>query len=151
MTGRLRRFRVEKLIRDGLPEIMRAQGLAVFDRRLEDAAYIAALKDKLVEEAGEASASVSRDDLIEELADLSEVVIALSAAAGITPDEIEGMRLTKRAERGGFDARVYNAAVQAPDGTPAIDYYLARAEQYPEITPQDATDEARPPAGPGPA
>lgn len=45
------RFRVQKLIRDQLPTIMRAQGLAVFDRRLGDAEFVAALKDKLVEEA----------------------------------------------------------------------------------------------------
>ena len=37
------RFRVQKLIRDRLPEIMRAQGLAVFDHRLEDAEFVAAV------------------------------------------------------------------------------------------------------------
>ncbi|HYD45678.1 MAG TPA: hypothetical protein VEA79_10500, partial [Phenylobacterium sp.] len=129
----VRRFRVEKLIRDRLPQIMRAQGLAVFDRRLETAEFIASLKEKLVEEAGEAAASADRAELIEELADLAEVVAALAAAAGITAGEIEDLRLKKRAARGGFDERVYNAAVEAPDGTPAIDYYLARPDQYPEI------------------
>ena len=44
------RFRVQKLIRDRLPEIMRGQGLAVFDRRLDDAEYVAALGEKLVED-----------------------------------------------------------------------------------------------------
>ena len=42
------RFRVQKLIRDRLPAIMRAQGLQVFDRRLNDAEFIVALKDKLL-------------------------------------------------------------------------------------------------------
>ena len=35
------RFRVQKLIRDRLPAIMRAQGLKVFDRRLNDAEFVA--------------------------------------------------------------------------------------------------------------
>lgn len=131
------RFRVEKLIRDRLPEIMRAQGLAVFDRRLDDVEFIAALKIKLTEEAAEARDAQSRDELAEELADLSEVVLALMAAAGLTPEEVEAKRLAKRAERGGFDARVYNAAVEGPADLRAVAYYLARPSQYPEVPTKD--------------
>ena len=127
------RFRVEKLIRDRLPAIMRAQGLAVFDRRLDDAAFVDALKAKLLEEAAEAQAAVSGEELAGELADLSEVILALAQAHGLTADDIEARRLAKRAERGGFEDRVYNAAVEAEDGLPAADYYLARPGQYPRI------------------
>lgn len=125
------RFRVEKLIRDRLPEIMRAQGLAVFDRRLDDEAFAQALKAKLLEEAAEAGATRDAEDLAGELADLSEVMLALAQLNGLTAQDIEARRLAKRAERGGFDDRVYNAAVEAEDGLPAADYYLARPEQYP--------------------
>lgn len=130
----IRRFRVEKLIRDRLPELMRAQGLRVFDRRMETGEFIARLKEKLIEEAREAAASETRGDLVEELADLAEVIAALARAAEIPPEEVERVRLEKRDERGGFDDRVFNAAVEAPDGAPAIDYYLARPLQYPEIS-----------------
>ena len=127
------RFRVEKLIRDKLPAIMRAQGLAVFDRRLDDADFVAALKTKLLEEAAEAREAGSTDELLGELADLSEVILALADAHGLGSDDIETKRLAKRAERGGFEDRVYNAAVEAEDGLPAADYYLARPGQYPRI------------------
>ena len=125
------RFRVQKLIRDRLPAIMRAQGLQVFDRRLNDAEFIAALKDKLLEEAQEVGAATSLADLIDELADVMEVIAALAEASGVTPGEIEARRRAKRAERGGFDERVFNAAVEARDGLPAAEYYLARPMQYP--------------------
>ncbi|MES2894565.1 MAG: nucleoside triphosphate pyrophosphohydrolase [Pseudomonadota bacterium] len=125
------RFRVGKLIRDKLPQIMRDQGLAVFDRRLDDADFVAALKDKLVEEAREAQAATDARELTDELADLSEVMLALAAVQGLTLADIEDRRLAKRAERGGFDDRVYNAAVEAETGLPAADYYLARPSQYP--------------------
>ena len=125
------RFRVQKLIRDRLPAIMRAQGLQVFDRRLNAAEFIAALKDKLVEEAQEVGAATSQDDLIDELADVMEVIAALADASGVTAGEIEARRQAKRAERGGFDERVFNAAVEARDGLPAAEYYLARPMQYP--------------------
>jgi predicted house-cleaning noncanonical NTP pyrophosphatase (MazG superfamily) len=134
-VSRIRRFRVEKLIRDGLPAMMRAQGLTVEDRRLGDEEYRAALLAKLCEEAAEAAGAASGEALLEELADVAEVTHALLALIGRTPAELEQFRLAKRAARGGFDERVYNAAVSAPDGAPALDYYLGRPD-YPEITPE---------------
>ncbi|MFN3514311.1 MAG: nucleoside triphosphate pyrophosphohydrolase [Phenylobacterium sp.] len=131
------RFVVEKLIRDKLPAIMRAQGLSVFERRLGEAEYLAALQAKLVEEAAEAQAAASPEELAGELADLSEVMLALMAAAGVTAEQVERLRLAKRAERGGFDGRVYNAAVEGPPDLPAIAYYLARPLQYPEVPLED--------------
>lgn len=125
------RFRVQKLIRDRLPQIMRSQGLAVFDRRLDDDEFVAALKDKLQEEAQEVREATSPAELADELADVMEVILALIQASGLSLDEIEASRLAKRSERGGFDQRVFNAAVEAEDGLPAAAYYLARPRQYP--------------------
>jgi predicted house-cleaning noncanonical NTP pyrophosphatase (MazG superfamily) len=132
--ARTRRFTVDKLIRDGLPAMMQAQGLTVFTRRLDDAEFAARLKDKLVEEAAEARAGRSRTELIEELADLREVILTLLSVAGASEAEVEAVRLGKRAERGGFDDRVHNAAVEGEDGSEAVAYYLARHDQYPEET-----------------
>lgn len=126
------RFKVDKLIRDRLPAMMQAQGLQVFTRRLDDAEFLARLKDKLVEEAAEARAAAGRGELIEELADLREVLLALIAAAGVTEAEVEAARLAKRTARGGFDERVHNAAVEGEDGSAAVAYYLARPAQYPQ-------------------
>jgi predicted house-cleaning noncanonical NTP pyrophosphatase (MazG superfamily) len=126
------RFKVDKLIRDGLPAIMRAQGLTVFARRLEETEFVARLKDKLVEEATEAQTAASRAELIDELADVREVMIALAAVSGITDEEVEARRLAKRAERGGFDERVYNAAVEGDEASLGASYYLARPDQYPQ-------------------
>lgn len=130
MTGRLR-FRVEKLIRDRLPEMMRRQGLAVFERRLDDAEFAAALAAKLAEEAEEARGAAGDAGLAEELADVLEVVHALARHHGLEIAEIEALRIAKRAERSGFDGRIYNEAVEAAEGDPAADYYLARPQQYP--------------------
>ena len=126
------RFRVEKLIRDRLPQIMREQGLAVFERHLDDGEFAAELRRKLVEEAAEAAAAEPQA-LAEELADVLEVVMALAATSGLTMSQVEARRLAKRAERGGFEARVYNAAIEAEPGSPAAEYYLARPEQYPRL------------------
>jgi predicted house-cleaning noncanonical NTP pyrophosphatase (MazG superfamily) len=129
------RFKVDKLIRDKLPAMMQAQGLTVFADRLGDAEFIVRLRDKLVEEAIEAQATASRAELIDELADLREVAIALAAASEITEAEIETRRLAKRTERGAFDDRIYNVAVEGDEGSEGAMYYLARPGQYPQEAP----------------
>ena len=126
------RFRVQKLIRDRLPQMMRDQGLAVFEHQLDEDEFVAALKDKLVEEAGEARDAASPAELAAELADVLEVLRALAEASGFSLEDVETQRLAKRAARGGFDQRVFNAAVEAAEGLPAADYYLARPAQYPQ-------------------
>ena len=125
------RFRVQKLIRDGLPQMMRDQGLKVFERRLDEGEFIHALKEKLIEEAAEARDAAAPAELLAELADLMEVIYALAAATGLPMEEIEAQRQAKRAVRGGFDQRIFNAAVEAADGLAAAEYYLARPERYP--------------------
>ena len=127
------RFRVEKLVRDKLPEIMRAAGLDVFERTLDHEAFIQALRGKLSEETVELLAAETREELLGELADVMEVVLALGAAHGFSAAEVEARRLAKREERGGFDARVWNAAVEGAEDCPAVDYYLARPGQYPKV------------------
>ena len=47
------RFKVDKLIRDRLPEIMRKRGVQVHERFMEPEEFVARLKEKLLEEAGE--------------------------------------------------------------------------------------------------
>lgn len=128
---RILRFRVQKLIRDRLPAIMQADGLTTFERPLPDLEFAAALAAKLVEEAREVATAKTRDEICEELADVSEVILALAQVHNLTLAQIETARIAKREARGGFDERVWNDAVAAPEGSPALDYYLARQDLYP--------------------
>jgi predicted house-cleaning noncanonical NTP pyrophosphatase (MazG superfamily) len=76
-------FPYRKLVRDRIPEIIQADGRHTVTRVLDEAAYRQALLDKLVEEAGEA-ACASTADLPGELADVLEMLRALTAAAGMS-------------------------------------------------------------------
>lgn len=125
------RFGVRKLVRDRMPDLMRAEGLRVLERTLEEAAFLDALKEKLLEEAGEVRAASGGEELLEELADVAEVLAALVAASGFTAEELEARRLAKRAARGGFEGRIFSVAVEAEEGSPASAYYLARPDRYP--------------------
>lgn len=89
-----------KLIRDRIPEIMRREGKTPNFEEIYGDMLKAALKEKLVEEAGELRDSA---DIREELADVVEVVDAIIDAYGLDEVEIQSIRWKKRKERGGFD------------------------------------------------
>ena len=127
------RFKVDKLIRDKLPHIMRASGIQVFERVMEKDEYLKRLKDKLLEEAKEVIASGSEKEMREELADLLEVMLSLAKAYGMELADIQQAAEQKRTEKGGFDNRIYNAFVKIEAGNPSLGYYRARPDQYPEV------------------
>lgn len=127
------RFKVNKLIRDKLPAIMRASGIQVFERIMEKDEYIKRLQDKLLEEAQEVISARSEKEICEELADLLEVMLALTRVYGIEFTDIQQTADQKRAEKGGFEAKIYNAFVEIGADNPNIGYYRDRPDQYPEL------------------
>ncbi len=94
-----------KLVRDRIPEIIRASGRRCETVAMDDAAYRRALLQKLVEEAGEVARADS-DQLVSELADLCEVLDALLDAHGIDRDTVLAEQQRRRVERGGFARRL---------------------------------------------
>ena len=69
---------------------------------LSDDEYLKMLDAKLDEELAE----YHKDQNIEELADLIEVVCAAAKARGYTLDELEQVRAEKAAKRGGFEKKI---------------------------------------------
>lgn len=97
-----------KLVRDRIPDLIRADGRVPVIRTLDSNEYLAALLDKLVEEAGELRAAEPEHRLAE-LADVHEVLRALTAHLGIHPEDVTAAAECKRIERGGFDDRLWLA------------------------------------------
>jgi predicted house-cleaning noncanonical NTP pyrophosphatase (MazG superfamily) len=92
-----------KLVRDGIPGIIRAEGLEPVVRVVGAEEYAARLRDKLREEVEEFLGS---DDDPEELADILEVVHALARQIGVSPEKVEELRAAKAAARGGFAEQI---------------------------------------------
>jgi predicted house-cleaning noncanonical NTP pyrophosphatase (MazG superfamily) len=124
------RFKVDKLIRDKLPEIMQKEGTKACVKVMDSDEYIARLKDKLFEEASEVSAASNYDEITNELGDLLEVMMALSEACGIPFSNVVAAGALKKAEKGGFDAKIYCEHVEVDESSPAISYYLAQPDKY---------------------
>ena len=92
-----------KLVRDKIPQIIRAQGLTPVTRILAEDEYLQCLETKLDEEVREFHA----DKNLEELADILEVLYALTEAKGYTHAQLLEAREHKREVRGGFSDRVF--------------------------------------------
>lgn len=91
-----------KLVRDKIPDIIRASGKECEIEILSDEDYIKALDAKLDEEVAEYHESHS----LEELADILEVILAISYARGYGGSALIDTNTDKRYERGGFGDRI---------------------------------------------
>ncbi|HHH1032317.1 TPA: hypothetical protein ACPZQF_002995 [Yersinia enterocolitica] len=92
-----------KLVRDKIPEFINSQGEDVRLIKLKSEALISAMKRKVVEESLEVFDAKTSDEIIEEIADLQEIINALTKELKISNKEIERVRKAKKAKRGGFD------------------------------------------------
>lgn len=93
-----------KLVRDKIPEIIRAHGETPHTHTIEDdEEYLRALFAKQREEALE----LEKDCNLGELADNLEVIRAIAKTLGFTPEQIEEARQEKYDARGGFDKRIF--------------------------------------------
>ncbi|KAA1183292.1 nucleoside triphosphate pyrophosphohydrolase [Paenibacillus sp. B2(2019)] len=102
----------EKLVRDGIPNLIASQGKDFKTRILESKEYITELRKKLIEESEEYFRAVSNDEALEELADMLEVIHALAETHGSNGAELEELRAEKAERRGGFKERIFLIEVE---------------------------------------
>jgi predicted house-cleaning noncanonical NTP pyrophosphatase (MazG superfamily) len=93
-----------KLVRDKIPEIIISKGAAPKTSILNNTEYRDRLKEKLLEEAKEVVDE--GNDILNELADVLELVKSIGEEYGIEFSEIESKQLIKKAERGGFVKKI---------------------------------------------
>ena len=91
-----------KLVRDNIPEIIERSGNKCEFEILSDDDYIKMLDAKLDEELAE----YHSDQNLEELADLLEVIYAVTKARVFSLDELESLRKEKAEKRGSFERKL---------------------------------------------
>ncbi|MEC5423928.1 nucleoside triphosphate pyrophosphohydrolase [Virgibacillus sp. C22-A2] len=96
-----------KLIRDRIPAMIAMTGKEANTTTLSDKDYVEELKKKTKEELQEYLAADNDQDALEELADMLELIHALTKVHGSTVEELEVIREKKAEQRGGFNERVF--------------------------------------------
>lgn len=101
-------YKYNKLVRDKIPQNIEALGKRCDYYVLNEEEYKKELDKKLLEEANEFIA----DHSTEEMADLIEVVEAIKKSHNLKNEEIEKVRLEKKAKKGGFEEKLYLIEVE---------------------------------------
>lgn len=96
-----------KLVRDKIPAIIEANGEKCKARILGEKEYIKELEIKIDEEVKEFLKAETKENAVEELADIQEVMLALLKVYGVSLEEFEDIRKKKSDKRGAFDDRIY--------------------------------------------
>lgn len=104
-------IKYNKLVRDRIPEIIEASGKNCVAEILSDEDYLCMIDAKLDEELAE----YHKDQNIEELADLIEVIYAATKARGYTLEQLETVRAEKAAKRGIFQKKLFLKKVIDPN------------------------------------
>lgn len=105
-----------KLVRDLIPKVIEESGKKYSTRILNDDEYISELKKKSFEELEEYMNTSNKEDALEELADLLEIIHALSEFHGASIEKVEEIRKVKAEKRGGFQDKIFLIEVEDKNG-----------------------------------
>ncbi|MCA9507119.1 MAG: nucleoside triphosphate pyrophosphohydrolase [Myxococcales bacterium] len=124
-------FRCEKLVRDRIPELIAQPSTVIEVETLNHKAHIDALKAKLIEEANKILETASREKLIEEIADIQEVLDALVLKLSIKGSDVEKIKRQKNMRNGGFDRGLFLKSVETPCDSQVATLFLQEPKKYP--------------------
>ena len=96
-----------KLVRDKIPDIIEQDNKECSIRILDDVEYLKMVDAKLDEELAE----YHKDQNLEELADILEVLYAATKARGHSLEELEACRAKKAEKRGAFEKKIFLESV----------------------------------------
>ena len=100
-----------KLIRDNIPKIIQKGDNSCIVEVLDEPRFMVELKKKLLEESKELSKASNRDEVINELADIQEVMDAIKLIYEISSDDVTRRQLEKAETNGKFEKRLYLVSV----------------------------------------
>lgn len=130
----MRIFSHNKLCRDKIIDVMEQNhGAKIHWHSLNEAEFAKEIRNKLLEEAHEVILASTKEEIIEELADLYEVIDVIKNLYKITHDEILIKKVHKYNDKGGFDGRKFVTTAEHPAGSVGEKYCLSNPTKYPEI------------------
>lgn len=101
-----------KLVRDKIPQIIQNEGKIVYSCTLDGENLRKMLKVKLIEESRELSKSTTKEEMINELADISEVIETIYEVFNIAEIDVDLAKHEKMQEKGAFKSGTYLMSVE---------------------------------------
>jgi predicted house-cleaning noncanonical NTP pyrophosphatase (MazG superfamily) len=133
----MRKFLLNKLVRDGIVPEMEKAGQQVESRVLEDTEFLREAGRKVLEEITEFDPekpdAKELVDIIEASETTAQAARDFAAKMGISIEELEALQLQRRKERGGFDKRLYIESVTLENNDPWATYYASDPQRFKEV------------------
>lgn len=98
---------LNKLVRDKVPNLVTKDGGSYTLKLLSPLEHQHEITNKLVEELSEYRAAETKDEAIEELVDMVELIHAALTLHGVSIEEFEQIREEKKKKKGGFEKGIY--------------------------------------------
>lgn len=127
------KFIGNKLGRDKTLERLQADGISCESRYISGHELRLELCRKLLEEAQEVHDAHDQQEVIDELADVLEVIDGLCKAYEISMDDVLKEKAKRYETRGGFQTGWYLETFQMDDDNPRAKYFRTYPHKYPEI------------------
>ena len=96
-----------KLIRDRILEIIKEVGEKPYWRVLNKKRYLTEIKKKILEEAKELIRAEKKENIVNEIVDIQELIDVLISELKLTKQEIKKQQKIKNKKRGGFKKRLF--------------------------------------------
>ncbi len=128
-----KKFKLAKLVRDNIVPLTIRNGSSPKYRKLSNKEYKIELILKLREEITEVSPDLGREELLQELADINEVLKYLMGVLKIDNETLQKIQRKKTRKVGGFDKKHYIDYIDCDENDPWFKYYAKNPNKFPEI------------------
>lgn len=119
-------------------------------KKLDGPQLLIALRDKLVEESAEIPVlSTDRNEIIDEIGDVEQVLADLKSRLSISDREIYDTKQRKFLKKGGFSDGIFVEAIELKDDDEWVDYYRKEPSKYIELSSSGHTNPDIPSLEPG--
>jgi len=110
-----KKYNHQKLVRDKIPELIISSGNECKTRIMDDDEFEIELKKKLLEETKELI-EASDEKVINEMADVLQVLISIAAQHNISLDKVIEYQIEKENKRGAFFQKIFLEWSTQPGG-----------------------------------
>ena len=98
---------LNKLVRDKVPSLVTKDGGSYTLKLLSPLEHQHEITKKMYEELDEYHAATSKEEAVEELADMVELIYAAVKLHDLSIEQFETIRLDKKKKKGGFEKGIY--------------------------------------------
>lgn len=141
------KFVLNKLVRDKLVGVYEKSDQKSVYRRLGHSEHIAALKEKIIEEANEIPVDGQKKDVLSEIADVQQALDDLKILSGILDQDLIDVQRAKKDKKGGFSQGYFIETIELKDTDEWLGYYRANPGIFKEVDDKEVSHRKEPLSG----